>query len=40
VVGTGNSACGGTDVDLIQAVRNIVPIRALRSGCFLFMPEL
>jgi hypothetical protein len=40
MVGEGNSACVGTGVEVLQAVRNMIPIRVVRSGCFLFMAEL
>lgn len=40
VVGEDNSACAGTGVEVLQAVRNIIPIRVARSVCFLFMVEL
>jgi hypothetical protein len=40
VGGTDNSTCVGMCVDVLQAVRNKIPIRVLRNPCFLFMSEL
>ena len=40
VVGEGNSTCVGTGVEVLQAVRKMIPIRVVRSGSFLFMTEL
>jgi hypothetical protein len=40
VVGEDNSACVGTGAGLLQAVRNIIPIRVVRSARILFMIEL
>ena len=40
VVGEGNSTCVGTGVELLQAVRNIIPTKVVRSMCFLVMTEL
>jgi hypothetical protein len=37
VVGVDNSATGA---EVLQAVRNIIPIRAVKSVCFLFIAEL
>ena len=40
IVGEGNSTCVGTGVEVLQAVRKMIPIRVVRSGSFLFIPEL
>ena len=40
MVGEGNSTCVGTGVEVLQAVRKMIPIRVVRSGSFLFIPEL
>lgn len=40
MVGEGNSTCVGTGVEVLQAVRKMIPIRVVRSVCFLFMTEL
>ena len=40
IVGEGNSTCVGTGVEVLQAVRKMIPIRVVRSGSFLFMTEL
>ena len=40
MVGEGNSTCVGTGVEVLQAVRKMIPIRVVRSGIFLFIPEL
>ena len=40
MVGEGNSTCVGTGVEVLQAVRKMIPIRVVRSGSFLFMTEL
>jgi hypothetical protein len=40
VVAGCTSTWGGTGVELVHAVRNIIPIKILRSEHFLFMTEL
>ena len=40
VVGEGRDTCVGTGVEVLQAVRKMIPIRVVRSGSFLFMTEL
>jgi len=40
MVGEGNSTCVGTGVEVLQAVRKMIPIRVVRSVCFFFMTEL
>ena len=40
MVGEGNSTCVGTGVEVLQAVRKMIPIRVVRSRSFLFMTEL
>lgn len=40
MVGEGNSTCVGTGVEVLQAVRKMIPIRVVKSVYFLFMTEL
>lgn len=40
VVGEDNSTCVGTGVELLQAVRNIIPTKVVMSMCILVMAEL
>ena len=40
LVGDWNSVCVGTGVDVLQAVRNMIPTRVMRSKYCLFITEL